>query len=105
MARRLGEISASFEVNRLATATPTVTRGSSSVDSSVPCYPIVVDALVRIKRLVVRRAVRFTEKARLELEADALDPEDALEAILSSPAISKTIRSRSPTRRTARDTL
>jgi hypothetical protein len=64
-----------------------------------------VDILVRIKRLVVRRAVRFTEKARLELEGDALEPEDALEAILSAPAINKTIRSRSVRRRGARETL
>jgi hypothetical protein len=64
-----------------------------------------VDPLVRIKRLVVRQAVRFTEKARVELEVDALEPEDALEAILSSPAISKTIRSRSPNHSKGRETL
>lgn len=55
-----------------------------------------MDVLVRIKRLIVRGAVRFTEKARLELESDGLEPEDALEAILSAPAIHKTMRSRSP---------
>jgi hypothetical protein len=64
-----------------------------------------VDVLVRIKRLVVRGAVRFTEKARLELEADGLEPEDALEAILSAPGIHKTLRSRSPRRRGPRETL
>jgi len=57
-----------------------------------------MDVLVRIKRLIVRGAVRFTEKARIELEADGLEPEDALEAILSAPGIHKTIRSRSPRR-------
>ncbi len=31
-----------------------------------------MDVLVRIMRVVVRGAVRFAEKARLELEADAL---------------------------------
>jgi hypothetical protein len=63
-----------------------------------------VDALVRIKKLVVRGAVRFTEKARQELDADGLEPEDALEAILSAPGIHKTLRSRS-TRRTSRREL
>ena len=64
-----------------------------------------MDVLVRIKRLVVRGAVRFTEKARLELEADALEPEDALEAILSAPSVSKAIRSRSQSRTGPRETL
>jgi hypothetical protein len=54
-----------------------------------------MDVLVRIKRLVVRGAVRFTEKARLELDADGLEPEDALEAILGAPGVQKTMRSRS----------
>jgi hypothetical protein len=64
-----------------------------------------MDVLVRIKRLVVRGAVRFTEKARSELEADGLEPEDALEAILSAASISKTIRSRSRVRSGPRETL
>ncbi len=64
-----------------------------------------MDVLVRIKRLVVRGAVRFTEKARLDLEVDGLEPEDALEAILSAPGITKTIRSRSQTRSGSRETL
>jgi len=63
-----------------------------------------VDALVRIKKLVVRGEVRFTEKARRELDDDGLEPEDALEAILSAPGIHKTLRSRS-TRRNARREL
>jgi hypothetical protein len=64
-----------------------------------------MDILLRIKRLVVRGDVRFTEKARLELEADLLEPEDALEAILSAPAITKVLRSRSPRRPVRRETL
>ena len=64
-----------------------------------------MDVLVRIKQLVVRGAVRFTEKARLELEADRLEPEDALEAILSASAIHKRLRSTSPARRGTRETL
>jgi hypothetical protein len=64
-----------------------------------------MDVLVRIKRLVVRGAVRFTEKARLELEADHLEPEDALEAILSAPSVFKSIRSSSQVRPARRETL
>jgi hypothetical protein len=64
-----------------------------------------MEILVRIKRLVVRGDVRFTEKARLELDADGLEPEDALEAILAAPAITKVLRSRSPRRRAPRETL
>ncbi|MCI0637249.1 MAG: hypothetical protein L0206_25535 [Actinobacteria bacterium] len=64
-----------------------------------------MDLLVRIKRLVVRGAVRFTEKARVELERDGLDPEEALEAILSAHGISKTLRSRSSSRRTPGERL
>jgi hypothetical protein len=53
--------------------------------ASPPCTTLDhVDILVRIKRLVVRESVRFAEKARLELEADGLEPEDALEAILNN---------------------
>ncbi len=66
---------------------------------------MLMDVLVRIKRMVVRGAVRFTEKARLELESDGLEPEDALEAILSAPGIRKTMRSRSSKRTTRRETL
>lgn len=58
-----------------------------------------MDILVRIKRLVVRGAIRFTEKARTELERDGLEPEEAMEAILSAQAVTKTLRSRSPQRR------
>ena len=58
-----------------------------------------MDRLVRIKRLVVRGAIRFTEKARTELERDGLEPEEAMEAILSAQAVTKTLRSRSPLRR------
>ena len=64
-----------------------------------------VDVLVRIKKLVVRGAVRFTEKARQELEADSLEPEDVLEAILSAPGIHKTLRSASPRRTSRREML
>jgi len=64
-----------------------------------------MDVLVRIKRLVMRGQVRFTEKARLELDADGLEPEEALEAIVAAPSITKSLRSRSPQRRGPRETL
>lgn len=54
---------------------------------------------------MVRGAVRFTDKARLELEADHLEPEDALEAILSAPSVFKSIRSNSHARAARRETL
>ncbi len=60
---------------------------------------------MRIKKLVVRGDVRFTEKARRELDDDGLQPEDALEAILSAPGIRKTMRSRSPRRAARRELL
>jgi hypothetical protein len=64
-----------------------------------------MDVLVRIKRLIVRGAVRFTEKARLELEVDGLEPEDALEAILSASRIYKVLRSTSIARKSRRETM
>jgi hypothetical protein len=55
-----------------------------------------MDVLVRIKRLVIARQVYFTIKADSEMLADSLTPELIFEAILNSPAISKTLRSRNP---------
>jgi len=58
---------------------------------------------VRIKRLVVRGEVRFSEKARLELEADGLEPEDAIESIPAATTVQKILRSRSERRSTSRE--
>ncbi len=58
-----------------------------------------MDALVRIKRLVLRGAVRFTEKARDERERDHLTAEDVIESVVNAQAISKTLRSRGPSGR------
>jgi len=58
-----------------------------------------MDVLVRIKRLVIRGAVRFTEKARDEMERDSLAAEEVIEAVVNAQAISKTLRSHSPSRR------
>lgn len=58
-----------------------------------------MDVLVRIKRLVIRGAVRFTEKARDEMERDNLTTGEVLEAVVNAQAISKALRSRSSSRR------
>jgi hypothetical protein len=60
-----------------------------------------MEALAQIKRLVVRGQLRFTEKARAEMEAANLDPTDVLESVLNAQTIYKTLRSRSPRRRHA----
>jgi hypothetical protein len=53
------------------------------------------DLLIRIKRLVLAGRYAFSEKARIEMEADGLTELDVAESILSSTAIYKTIRSHS----------
>jgi len=54
------------------------------------------DVLVRIKRLVLAGQYAFSEKARVEMEADALTELDVAESILNAVAIYKKIRSSSP---------
>ena len=63
------------------------------------------DILVRIKRAVLNGHYAFSEKARLEMEADRLIELDIAEAILNATSIYKTVRSTSPTRRGARERL
>jgi hypothetical protein len=53
-----------------------------------------MDVLQRIKRLVMRRRVRFTEKALDEMDADGLVPSQIYESLLNARAIAKVIRSR-----------
>ena len=55
-----------------------------------------MDAIVRIKRLVIARRVLFTQKAEIEMAADSLTPELVYESILNAPSIFKTLRSRNP---------
>jgi hypothetical protein len=52
-----------------------------------------VDALARIKRLVVAGRVEFTAKAEAERLRDGLSVEDVLESILNANAIKKILRS------------
>lgn len=52
-----------------------------------------MDALLRIKRLVLGGHVRFTQKAWGELELDGLFPSDITESLLNAKAIYKTLTS------------
>ena len=63
------------------------------------------DILVRIKRAVLAGRYVFSEKARLEMEADGLTELDVAESILNAVAIYKKIRSRSPLRQQTREYL
>ncbi len=55
-----------------------------------------VETLVRIKRAVLSGRYAFSEKARLEMEADGLTELDVAESILNAVAIYKRLRSRNP---------
>lgn len=63
------------------------------------------DVLVRIKRAVLAGRYVFSEKARLEMERDGLTELDVAESILNAVAIYKTIRSKSPFRKQAKEYL
>ena len=63
------------------------------------------DVLVRIKRAVLAGRYVFSEKARLEMDADNLSDQDVVESILNAMAIYKTIRSTSPLRTGRREML
>ncbi len=63
------------------------------------------DTLVRIKRAVLSGRYMFSEKARLEMEADGLTELDEAESILNAVAIYKKIRSRSPFRKQRKEYL
>jgi hypothetical protein len=56
------------------------------------------DVLVRIKRAVLAGRYAFSEKARIEMEADSLTESDVAESIINAVAIYKRLRSRSPLR-------
>ena len=63
------------------------------------------DVLVRIKRAVLAGRYAFSEKARLEMEADGLTELDVAESILNAVAIYKKVRSASLGRVRAREYL
>ena len=54
------------------------------------------DILSRIKRAVLAGHYAFSEKARVEMEADGLTELDIAESIISAVAIYKKIRSKTP---------
>ncbi|HEY4760173.1 MAG TPA: hypothetical protein VIH42_06305 [Thermoguttaceae bacterium] len=54
------------------------------------------DVLKRIKRAILSGNYAFSEKARIEMEADQLTELDIAESILNAVAIYKTIRSTNP---------
>ncbi len=54
-----------------------------------------MDVLVQIKRAVLAGNYAFSEKARIEMEADSLTEFDVAESILNAVAIYKRIRSTS----------
>jgi hypothetical protein len=56
------------------------------------------DVLVRIKRAVLAGRYAFSEKARVEMEADGLTESDVAESIINAVAIYKRLRSRSALR-------
>ena len=56
------------------------------------------DVLVRIKRAVLAGRYAFSEKARLEMEDDAISEMDVAESIINAVAIYKKFRSRSSLR-------
>ena len=61
-----------------------------------------MDVLVRIKRAVLTGRYAFSEKARIEMDADQITELDVAESILNAVAVYKRLRSRSPLR-TARN--
>ena len=63
------------------------------------------DVLVRIKRAVLAGRYAFSEKARVEMEADRLRELDVVESILNAVAIYKKLRSTNPVRKKSREYL
>jgi len=61
--------------------------------------------LVRIKRAVLAGRYAFSEKARIEMEADNITELDVAESILNAVAIYKTVRSESRFRKQAKEYL
>jgi len=65
----------------------------------------VSDILIRIKRAVLAGNYAFSEKARIEMEADSLTELDVAESILNAVAISKVLRSTSIRRKRSGERL
>ncbi len=63
------------------------------------------DVPVRIKRAVLAGRYAFSEKARIEMEADCITELDVEESILNAIAIYKAIRSVKPFRKRGKEYL
>lgn len=63
------------------------------------------DVLVSIKRAVLAGRYAFSEKARIEMEADRLTELDVVESVVNAVAIYKRIRSKSVLRQRTREYL
>jgi hypothetical protein len=63
------------------------------------------DILTRIKRAVLAGHYAFSEKARIEMEADSLTELDVAESILNAVAIYKKLRSHSASRTRSKEYL
>jgi hypothetical protein len=63
------------------------------------------DILIRIKRAVLAGRYVFSEKARVEMEANSLTELDVAESILTAVAIYKRLRSHSGLRAQSREYL
>ncbi len=63
------------------------------------------DILIRIKRAVLAGRYAFSEKARMEMEANSLTELDVAESILNAVAIYKRLRSRSELRTESKEYL
>ena len=63
------------------------------------------DILIRIKRAVLAGRYAFSEKARMEMEANCLTELDVAESILNAVAIYKRLRSQSGLRRQSKEYL
>jgi len=53
-----------------------------------------MEVLIRIKRLVLQGAIRYTLKALDEMASDGLKPANVVESILNAQTVAKTLRSR-----------
>jgi hypothetical protein len=63
------------------------------------------DVLVRIKRAVLAGHYAFSDKARVEMEADSLTELDVAESIINAVAIYKKLRSQSGLRTSSKEFL
>jgi hypothetical protein len=64
-----------------------------------------IELLIRIKRAILSGRYVFSEKARMEMEADCITELDVAESIINAVAIYKTVRSISPYRKNLREYL